>query len=162
MSNPMSQPGNDLNTAAMRPEHQIHGSSDVLPGSKGVSNIDYSAENIERSGPNKVWSEGDEREFARDQTSATHPSGTHHDTSGQNAFNSERPMNVQPTEAGGVAIGGRSDLPEGKASATDKLIGKTQKVMGKMTHNAEMHEKGELRESGGKAVAAGGARAPHD
>ncbi|KAK1231918.1 hypothetical protein PQX77_004955 [Marasmius sp. AFHP31] len=188
----MSQNTN-LNTAAMRPEHQLHNSSQPLPGAGGNHNIDYSAQNIERSGPDSVWNERDERQFASDQThtgshlpkdesqftsgrtghtdttghsdatghTGTHSTG-HHDTSGKNAFNSDRPMNVQPTEAGGVAVGGRSDLPEGRATATDKLVGKTQKVIGKMTHNAEMHEKGELRESGGKAAAQGAARAPHD
>lgn len=34
--------------------------------------------------------------------------------------------------------------------------------MGKMTHKPEMHEKGELRETGGKAAVAGNARAQHD
>ena len=29
---------------------------------------------------------------------------------------------------GGVAIGGRSDLPEGRAGMMDKIVGKTQKV----------------------------------
>ncbi len=63
---------------------------------------------------------------------------------GATAFNSERPMGVQPSSAGmflrdlyklgidyfsgGAAIGGRDDLPEGKASAMDKMIGKTEKV----------------------------------
>lgn len=79
---------------------------------------------------------------------------------------------------GGVAIGGESDLPEGNAGFGDKMIGKTQKVdssphymfmylqrlkvFGKYTHNPEMHEKGELRETGGKAAAHGQARAAHD
>jgi len=71
-------------------------------------------------------------------------------------------LNVQPTSQGGVAIGGHDDLPEGKASVTDKLIGKTQKVTGKVTRNAEMHEKGELREAGGKGAVKGETRAPHD
>ena len=31
-----------------------------------------------------------------------------------------------------------------------------------MTHNPELHEKGELREAGGKLAAQGRARAPHD
>ena len=31
-----------------------------------------------------------------------------------------------------------------------------------MTNNPELHEKGELRESGGKAALMGQARAPHD
>ena len=80
---------------------------------------------------------------------------------------------------GGVAIDGRDDVPEGKANLADKLIGKTQKVSmaggpsqksrpilgqvaGKMTKNPEMHEKGELREAGGKGAVTGEARAPHD
>ncbi|KAF9264495.1 hypothetical protein L218DRAFT_862576 [Marasmius fiardii PR-910] len=150
-----------MNPAAARPEHHVHGSSDPLPGNRGVDpSIDYRAETIEQSGPNTTWNEGDERQFAAGQTGAAgQRSGAHE---GKTAFNTERPLNVQPSEAGGVAIGGRSDLPEGHASATDKLIGKTQKVMGKMTGNPEMHEKGELRETGGKAAAHGAARAAHD
>ena len=34
--------------------------------------------------------------------------------------------------------------------------------MGKVTHNDDMHEAGELRESGGKEAVTGQARAPHD
>ena len=48
---------------------------------------------------------------------------------GRNAFNSERPLNVKPTDQGGVAIDGRGDLPEGHANMTDKVIGKVQKVL---------------------------------
>jgi len=47
---------------------------------------------------------------------------------GRNAFNSERPWNVKPTDQGGVAIDGRGDLPEGHANMADKVIGKVQKV----------------------------------
>jgi hypothetical protein len=36
------------------------------------------------------------------------------------------------------------------------------KVVGKVTHKPELHEKGELREAGGKAASMGDARAPHD
>ena len=46
----------------------------------------------------------------------------------RNAFNSERPLNVEPTNQGGVAINGREDLPEGHANIADKMIGKMQKV----------------------------------
>ncbi|KAF8269600.1 hypothetical protein EI94DRAFT_1799016 [Lactarius quietus] len=81
---------------------------------------------------------------------------------GQNAFNSERPLNVLPTQSGGVARDGRDDLPMGKAGMVDKAIGKTEKVIGKATHNTDMHEAGELRESGGKDAVTGQARAPHD
>jgi len=49
-------------------------------------------------------------------------------STGRNAFNSERPLNVKPTDQGGVAIDGRGDPPEGHANMADKVIGKVQKV----------------------------------
>ncbi|KIK65050.1 hypothetical protein GYMLUDRAFT_160466, partial [Collybiopsis luxurians FD-317 M1] len=79
--------------------------------------------------------------------------------SGKNTFTESRPMNVEPAPAGGVAVDGNVDLPEGKAGIMDKVVGKTQKVA---TNKPELYEKGELRESGGKAAASGNARAPHD
>ncbi|KAG9310874.1 hypothetical protein JVU11DRAFT_8729 [Chiua virens] len=97
---------------------------------------------------------------------------------GKNAFNTERPLDVAPAPegrsilittthlselvTGGVAVGGQPDLPEGHASMGDKIVGKAQKVIGKYTNNPELHEKGELRETGGKAAAEGRARAAHD
>ncbi|EKM76206.1 hypothetical protein AGABI1DRAFT_94308 [Agaricus bisporus var. burnettii JB137-S8] len=86
------------------------------------------------------------------------------DRPGEGTLQQERPLGVQPATQGGVAIGGRQDedLPMGKATAADKMIGKTQKVAGKMGKNPELHEKGELREAGGKAATTGQARAPHD
>ncbi|KAL1746610.1 hypothetical protein HDZ31DRAFT_62047 [Schizophyllum fasciatum] len=82
--------------------------------------------------------------------------------SGRTAFTEDRPLGVQPTAQGGVAVGGQEDKPMGHAKLTDKLVGKTEKVIGKMSKNPQMHEKGELREAGGKASATGQARAPHD
>jgi len=35
-------------------------------------------------------------------------------------------------------------------------------MAGKYAHNSEMHEKGELREAGGKDAVLGNARGPHD
>ena len=98
---------------------------------------------------------------------------------GRTAFTEERPLGVQPTSqgasfittfltsltdthTGGVAVGGQDDKPMGHAKLTDKIVGKTEKVMGKMSKNPQMREKGELREAGGKAAATGQARAPHD
>jgi len=101
---------------------------------------------------------------------------------GQNVTNSERPMNVKPTDQGGVAIDGRGDLPEGHANMADKVIGGMQKVnltfvrtvcfesdpvvcrqaTGKYMKKPELYEKGELRESGGKLAVTGEACAPHD
>jgi len=81
---------------------------------------------------------------------------------GRNALNSERPLNVQPTPAGGVARGGQADRPMGEATLMDKVIGKTEKVIGKVTGNQDRHEAGELREAGGKKAVTGEARALHD
>ena len=78
-------------------------------------------------------------------------------------FSSERPTDVKPTNEGGVAVGGQDDdLPEGKAGFADKMIGKTQKAVGKIAKKPDMEEKGELRAAGGKQAAMGQARVPHD
>ncbi|KIK65011.1 hypothetical protein GYMLUDRAFT_39421 [Collybiopsis luxurians FD-317 M1] len=143
---------------ATRPSHHVHQSNDPLPGAKrGVNAVDYSAETMERT-PG-TWNERTEEQFARDQPGMM-DSSEHHQ--GKNAFTESRPMDVEPTPAGGVAVGGQADLPEGKAGMMDKVVGKAQKVIGKATNKSELHEKGELRESGGKAAVAGDARAPHD
>ena len=47
------------------------------------------------------------------------------------------------------------------AHAEIRACGRGQ-VVGKMLHKPEMHEKGELRETGGRDAATGKARAPHD
>ncbi|KAJ3808521.1 hypothetical protein F5876DRAFT_67216 [Lentinula aff. lateritia] len=173
---------NDITSSeATRPSHHVHGSEDPLPGAKrgGVNAIDYSAETMERTP--STWNEGTERKFAQDhpeimgaqpehgqtQTHREHHHNHHHEhhdrpQEGRNAFSEQRPMDVHPTSAGGVAVDGNSDLPEGKATVMDKVVGKTQKIIGKATHKPEMHEKGELRETGGKAAARGEARALHD
>ncbi|KZV70558.1 hypothetical protein PENSPDRAFT_579233 [Peniophora sp. CONT] len=81
------------------------------------------------------------------------PQERHASQAGSNAFNSDRPLDAPPTQQGDIAAGGQSDLPQGKASAMDKVIGKTEKVMGKVLKKPAMHEKGELREAGGKEAA---------
>ncbi|KZS95451.1 hypothetical protein SISNIDRAFT_548358 [Sistotremastrum niveocremeum HHB9708] len=115
------------------PHHHVHGSSDPLPTRSSLNDSQ-----------NGEFQTSDER------------------SSGQNGFNSDRPLDVQPAPEGGVAQGGQEGLPEGKANAVDKIVGKVEKVIGKHTHNPELHEKGELRESGGKGAQEGTARAPHD
>lgn len=173
------------------PSHHIHDSSDVLPGARGAAQAapDYSADVTNDSG---VWQDRNQREFGAGTDTGTVMAGGQHSTSpepfedtqgGRTAFNEDRPMGVEPTERGGVAVGGDPNLPEGKAKLADKIIGKTQKVSlnvllrfvadvfliacapqvaGKVMSKPAMHEKGELREAGGKAAAQGQARAPHD
>ncbi|KAI9511228.1 hypothetical protein F5148DRAFT_1172763 [Russula earlei] len=120
------------------PQHHLHRSDDPLPG---------------RSSREREPSP--EEQHPQTQEPALH-------TQGRNAFNSERPLDVQPAPEGGVARGGQDDLPLGKANILDKVVGKTEKVIGKITGNAERHEVGELREAGGKKAVIGEARAPHD
>ncbi|KZT65068.1 hypothetical protein DAEQUDRAFT_814502 [Daedalea quercina L-15889] len=149
------------------PEHHIHRDSEVLPGARGGTDAtNYSADVVDND---RVWQDNNQRQYGAGTDDHAIMGGAQHQSaapssaaSGHNAYNEHRPMNVQPTSAGGVAIEGRSDVPEGKAKLTDKLIGKTQKVAGKVTKNPEMHEKGELRKSGGKDAVTGEARAPHD
>ncbi|EIW56831.1 uncharacterized protein TRAVEDRAFT_128527 [Trametes versicolor FP-101664 SS1] len=152
------------------PSHHIHDSSDVLPGARGAAQAapDYSADVTNDSG---VWQDRNQREFGAGTDTGAVMAGGQHSTSpesfgdtqgGRTAFNEDRPMGVEPTERGGVAVGGDPNLPEGKAKLADKIIGKTQKVAGKVMSKPAMHEKGELREAGGKAAAQGQARAPHD
>jgi hypothetical protein len=54
--------------------------------------------------------------------------------------------------AANVDMDGNNDPSTGKVSALDKMIGKTEKVLGKVMKKESMQEKGELRESGGKAA----------
>jgi hypothetical protein len=69
-------------------------------------------------------------------------------------------LGVHEAEGGGKALGGVHDAPHGKVNLGDKIIGKTEKAMGKVLANPEMQEKGELRETGGSAAVRGLAKAP--
>ncbi|KAJ4481174.1 hypothetical protein J3R30DRAFT_3287781 [Lentinula aciculospora] len=156
---------NEFSSAdALRPSHHVHSSDDPLPGAqRGVNTVDYSAETMERTP--STWNDSMENQFTRAHPEMTgqrevaqHP---HHDSlqqshgEGNGISREQRPVDVQPPPVGGVSVGGNADLPEGKASVMDKVVGKTQKIIGKAAHNPDMHEKGELRETGGKAAARG-------
>ncbi|PCH42892.1 hypothetical protein WOLCODRAFT_58811, partial [Wolfiporia cocos MD-104 SS10] len=135
------------------PAHHIHRDSEALPGARGGSSAaDYSADVTNDS---RTWTDNNQRRFGAGTDDSHIMAGGQHDSpgasratsgsdAGHNAFNQERPLDVEPTSQGGVAIGGQDNLPEGRAKLTDKLIGKTQKVAGKATRNPEMHERGEL------------------
>ncbi|KAJ7873111.1 hypothetical protein B0H14DRAFT_2721003 [Mycena olivaceomarginata] len=161
-------------TSEPRPEHHVHSANEPLPGARGgAPAADYTPETMERVS-SSVWQDADASQPTRetaelhgdfDNSNSTRPELPERQDSakGRTAFSGERPLNTEPHPEGGVAIdGGHEGMPMGKASATDKLIGKAQKLVGKVTKKPEMHEKGELRESGGKSAAAGDARAPHD
>ncbi|RPD76813.1 hypothetical protein L226DRAFT_611240 [Lentinus tigrinus ALCF2SS1-7] len=166
MSSTNTATGAGDNTFATQPPptHHVHKSSDVLPGARGAAASDsqsapnYSTDVTENP---RVWQDAHERMYGAGSDTRAVVAGGQYD-SPNTGVGSERPMDVQLTEQGGVAPGGNPNLPEGHAKVTDKIIGKTQKITGKMTHNPEMHEKGELREAGGKMAAQGQARAPHD
>ncbi|KAH9837672.1 uncharacterized protein C8Q71DRAFT_555496 [Rhodofomes roseus] len=149
------------------PEHHIHRDSEALPGARGGAAAANYAPDVTNN--ERVWQDNNERQFGAGTDDRAVMGGAQHQSaaspsaeSGHTAYNEDRPLSVQPTSAGGVAVDGHSDVPEGKAKFTDKLIGKTQKVAGKATKNPELHEKGELREAGGKGAVTGEARAPHD
>lgn len=176
-----------------RPEHHLHRDSEPLPNKDSTTSYDNSR--LKEPGP---WENRrdtgtgpacfDTRTTLISDVRLLGVTGFHQGTPdfqdssvGQNAFNSERPLNVKPTKEGGVAIDGRGDLPEGHSNMADKMIGKAQKVIylfessassvpthsfckvaGKYMNKPELHEKGELRESGGKLAVTGEARVPHD
>src|SRR6266481_6111179 len=82
-------------TPITRPEHQMHDSSDPLPGARGAQPAaDYSTNTMERT-----------PSFAFDPANIDNPdvptnmarSGS---AVGQTAFNSERPMDVRPAPEG--------------------------------------------------------------
>ncbi|KAJ7662932.1 hypothetical protein B0H17DRAFT_1093274 [Mycena rosella] len=151
----MTSINNTMNNATLaaeaRPEHHVHKSSEPLPGARGgAPAADYSAGTIERM-PSSAWQDADPAQPTRETSEfqSTRPDME----AGRNAFSDERPVNTESHPDGGVAIdGGHDTTPAGKPSAADKLIGKAQKVVGKVAHKPEMQEKGELRETAGKAA----------
>jgi len=170
-------------TLSGRPTHRVHDGSTPLPGAPGGRPpVDYNTERQDGMPPQVPGTQqgtmggsyGDDASFdspgvrrgnAFDSPDVRDDSAFDNNTSGSqgaNAFNTDRPRDVQPTSQGGVAPGGRSDMPMGKASFMDKVIGKSEKVIGKVTKNPDMHETGELRETGGAAAARGDARSAHD
>lgn len=147
-----SQQFNDKNTVLgnpsvdEQPTHHLHGGEEPM---QPVA--DYSVEALEgRPKPKTTISDmygsaynvhSDEQLVEPEVSQERHAS-----QAGSNAFNSERPLDVHPTQQGklascllphtesdpsclgDVAVGGQSDLPLGKASALDKVVGKTEKV----------------------------------
>ncbi|PIL26192.1 hypothetical protein GSI_11947 [Ganoderma sinense ZZ0214-1] len=161
--NPTSNPSAASGMNDAPPTHHLHKSSDVLPAGAAQSQADRgTGAGADAQGNVRDPESFEDRLASPDQQDPSCEFDPTHAHEGRNAWTEERPLGVQPTERGGVAIGGREDLPETHASTADKLVGKTQKVVGKMTKNSEMHERGELRESGGKAAVRGEGRAPHD
>ncbi|KAF9791970.1 hypothetical protein BJ322DRAFT_1097330 [Thelephora terrestris] len=151
-----------------RPEHHLHRDSEPLPRTNSTALGQDQSTDPSTSVPRFSHSPSIPH-FSSTYRSFLGVTGVHQGTPDfqdssfkQNAFNSDRPLNVQPADQGGVAIDGRGDLPEGNATTTDKIVGKMQKVTGKYMNKPELHEKGELRESGGKLAVTGEARAPHD
>ncbi|TFY79475.1 hypothetical protein EWM64_g4534 [Hericium alpestre] len=115
-----------------RPQHHQHNPSEPLPGARGGQPAaDYSADTIERTdGQTTGFDQG--RRFENrdsDRVQGLQPTYGVDDRGEQNVPVDSRPTDYQPTRAGG-APGDDDELPEGKASMMDKVIGKTQKVRG--------------------------------
>ena len=120
-----------------RPEHHLHRDSEPLPGSNPMT---LSQEQSKDPGARENRPEVGTfthicTSHTRRLTVCLGVTDVHQGTPDfqdpsfkQNAFNTERPLNVRPADQGGVAIDGRGDLPEGNANMTDKIVGKMQKV----------------------------------
>ncbi|KAF4586133.1 hypothetical protein EYR38_010407 [Pleurotus pulmonarius] len=166
--------GTDFNN----PSHHVrHDESEPLPGARGARDtVDYSPDNL--GDDNTSWIRDKHtaaagyastnerlpsalggRDTVDDRTNNlgdNSPSWGRDksSTSTNNSSNNGR-INL------GAGFGKDIDAGEtkGHAGMGDKVIGKTQQMMGKMTNNADLREKGELRETGGKE---GVYRAPRD
>ena len=130
-----------------RPEHHLHRESEPLPGSDSVASSqdqskDSLRENRQDTGtlPTLLATRPPIHFDATFElimgirllgvTGIRQRTPDFEDSSfGQNALNSERPLNVEPANQGGVAIDEREGLPEGHANVADKMIGKVQKVI---------------------------------
>ncbi|KAH7103699.1 hypothetical protein BKA62DRAFT_696202 [Auriculariales sp. MPI-PUGE-AT-0066] len=134
------------NEPAMAPVHRLHSQNEPLPPPRDTY-IDFDGVPTADAPPtHRLHSDNEALPLPPDQQQQQGPRFTDN-----TAYTQERPLGVQPVREGGVAIDGREGLPEGRSTMMDKLAGKTQKVVGKMTNNSEMHERGDLREAGGKA-----------
>ncbi|GBE86978.1 hypothetical protein SCP_1002230 [Sparassis crispa] len=150
---------------ASPPAHHVHRDSEFLPRANGA--LPSAGYSTDRTNDSRTRAGSNERRYGVDtnhgavvrdeQQHGSVTSGALSTESGHNAYTEGKPLGMQPTSQGG-----QDDFLQGKASSTDKFIEKTRKVAGKATHNAELHEKGELRQSGGKAAVTGEASAPHE
>lgn len=157
------------------PQHRLHDPNQPLPRREGREgeNFERAPESVGAGQQQRgnVYGGSEEPCEHRGAQRRTHGSGVGAERgedylqgagAGRNAYTTDRPLGVRPVPEGGVAIGGQPNLDTSQVGVTDKIFGKTEKVVGKMTNNPEMHERGELREAGGRAAAEGHARAPHD
>ncbi|KAI0798167.1 hypothetical protein C8Q75DRAFT_802059 [Abortiporus biennis] len=144
------------------PSHHIHRDSEILPGARD-SHTAAAPYDVETTNNDRTWKDANQQRYgAGTDTGAVMAGGQHSGNPGSSINDAHRPLDVQPAPEGGVSVGGQRDLPEGHAGFMDKVVGKTQKVAGKAMNKPQLHEKGELREAGGKDAALGQARAPHD
>lgn len=174
----MSQNTNDNYNQSTQPQHHLHSSSDVLPGDPrgnmgdqdmGSNNLSQGGQTGQTRGNEFGGQRQPESAFGEQQSGGLQQQGGNVGLgSGASAGDWER--DVGQTQ-GGVPVEGHhhhhhhsghhggqqpaqaaQQAAQKPVSTTDKLLGKTQKVVGRVSDNSEMQMKGELRESGGKAA----------
>ncbi|KAF8970562.1 hypothetical protein BDZ97DRAFT_1914462 [Flammula alnicola] len=151
MTNPISNQAMDASLS-----HHVHSDEELLPGSRGAApTVDYSPDTIEHATlpPSEV---GETQNFQPHE-------GAHHHTHTHEHFKGH-------DDATGSRCGEETNLPESKTSTApvpayvgpttekrdftinpsfgDKIIGKTEELAGKITHNPELQVKGEVRSQG--------------
>ncbi|KAJ7583775.1 hypothetical protein C8J56DRAFT_951774 [Mycena floridula] len=162
------------NLAEATPAHHIHKDSEPLPGTQGHPTVDYSAEALAHT-DNATWKS---MERSEDPHPSQHAPGVEQHAPGVEPhypdvepyapgvephasgvepsvqLKSETPVaEPTPTEhPGDSRHPGDSGGPAKKVTMMDKVVGKTQQVIGKALDKPAMHEKGELRETHGKAA----------
>ncbi|PBK71735.1 hypothetical protein ARMSODRAFT_788036 [Armillaria solidipes] len=173
----MSQNTNDNYNQSTQPQHHLHSSSEALPGDRrgNMDDQNMGGDNLGQGGQTAQTRDNEfggqrqpESAFGGQQSGGMQQQGGNVGLpSGAGAGDLER--GAGQTQ-GGVPVEGHHHHHHGgqhggqqpaqaaqqaaqkPVSTTDKLIGKTQKVVGKVSDNSEMQMKGELRESGGKAA----------
>ncbi|KAK0463076.1 uncharacterized protein EV420DRAFT_1153980 [Desarmillaria tabescens] len=163
----MSQNTDDNYNQSTQPQHHLHGSNDPLPGDRS-GNMDeqnMGGDNLGQGGqrqPESAFGEYQQSGGGRQQQGGNVRLG-----SGAGAGDWERGAGQAQ---GGVPVEGHhhhhhhghhagqqseqaaQQAAQQPVSTTDKLLGKTEKIIGKASDNTEMQMKGEQRQTGGKAA----------
>ncbi|KAK0213484.1 hypothetical protein IW262DRAFT_307620 [Armillaria fumosa] len=170
----MSQDPNDNYNQSTQPQHHLHRSSDVLPGDRrgNMDDQNMGSDNLGQGGQTAQTRANEfgglrqpESAFGGQQEGGLQQQGGNVGLgSGASAGDWERGAGGVPVEGhhhhhhsghhhgGHQPVQAAQQAAQNPVSTTDKLLGKTQKVVGRVADNTEMQTKGELRESGGKGV----------
>ncbi|EIM21259.1 hypothetical protein E3Q22_01099 [Wallemia mellicola] len=70
------------------------------------------------------------------------------------------PFGIAANAEGGYAVGGKQNLPLGKATVWDKILGNLDYFLATVTRSSDQKQLAKLRKYGGKKAVIGEARSP--